>query len=114
MSDFTHVKPGNTVKRMLAGTVPVLLRVAKVDEQFIYCGTDDCHWKFDRKHGYEVDEELGWGVPRPDGGSMVTGSYLVPFDDSDLAVCKKCNGTGFYKREWGRSLTPHPCDECPK
>ena len=102
MSDFLDVKPGDTVRRLLAGTVPMSLQVSKVDEQFIYCGD----WKFDRKHGYEVDEDLGWGIPRQNGEPMTTGSYLLK------TKCKKCDGTGYYKREWGRSLIPHPCNEC--
>lgn len=78
MNSFMHVKEGDTVKRMLAGTVPQLLIVTKVDDKFIYSGTETCFWKFDRKLGYEVDEVLGWGVPPTDGGSVVTGSFLVP------------------------------------
>lgn len=81
------LKVGDKVRRLLAGTVPMELTVIKVDDDFIYCGTPDvpstmsdpeAAWKFNRTFGYEVDEELGWGVPQD--GSILTGSYLVQED----------------------------------
>lgn len=36
-------------------------------------------WLFDKTFGYEVDFELGWGVPGPDG-EIVTGSYIKAQD----------------------------------
>ena len=65
MASFEHVKVGDVVTRMLAGT-PMKLNVVGVTETLI-----DCGWKFDRKTGMEVDEDLGWG---PEFG--ITGSYL--------------------------------------
>jgi len=73
--NFEHVKVGDTVTRMLAGTVPMLQEVGKVDETFIYTFNDrvplEEGWKFRRSNGAEVDEELGWD------GITVTGSYLI-------------------------------------
>jgi hypothetical protein len=58
---------------MLAGQVPLLLRVSSVDDELIHCGGEPgVGWSFDRVTGAEVDEELGWG-PR----YGITGSYLV-------------------------------------
>jgi hypothetical protein len=72
---FTDVKAGDTVLRLLAGTIPMELSVSEVDADFIYCGAPGEGWKFDRETGAEVDEELGWG---PQFGA--TGSYLEARD----------------------------------
>lgn len=65
MSKFKDIKVGDTVTRMLAGTLPMKLEVTVVDE-FIHCGP----WKFSRKNGAEIDEDLEWD---DENG---TGSYL--------------------------------------
>lgn len=62
---FEHVKAGDTVTRMICGTMPMQLKVTKVDETLIHCGD----WTFDRITGGEVDEDLGWTAHR-------TGSVL--------------------------------------
>lgn len=74
--NFDHVRAGDIVTRMLAGTIPMNLRVAKVDDTLIYCGGESA-WTFDRKTGIEVDHDLGWG---PQYG--VTGSYLVSVESA--------------------------------
>lgn len=61
----THIKPGDTVTRMLAGQIAMPLKVTKVDETCIYCGD----WKFDRETGMEIDDMLGWT-------KSSSGSYL--------------------------------------
>ena len=59
---FEHVLPGDVVIRMLAGTIPMRLRVAKVDDTLIYCGDfDESAWTFARSTGAKVDHTLGWG-----------------------------------------------------
>ena len=68
---LSEAAPGDIVTRLLAGTIPMELRVTAVDARFIYCGPAGSGWKFDRASGAEVDEELGWG---PQFGA--TGSYL--------------------------------------
>lgn len=67
--DFTHIEVGDTVKRMLAGKIPMDLKVTEITEDLIVTGGG---WTFDRRTGAEVDEDLQWG---PKYG--VTGSYLV-------------------------------------
>ena len=70
---FEQIREGDLVTRLLGGTVPMRLRVAKVDDKLIYCGgTDESAWMFDRETGAEVDHDLGWG---PAYGR--TGSFLV-------------------------------------
>jgi hypothetical protein len=64
---FEHIKVGDVVIRMLAGVIPMKLTVTHLDHTFIYCGD----WKFRRRNGAEVDEELGWDTHG-------TGSYLIP------------------------------------
>lgn len=76
------IKAGDRVTRLLSGTVPHELTVTAIDDRFIYCGAEFTDgeefagWKFDKTFGYEVDEDLGWGVPDIDK-RIVTGSYLV-------------------------------------
>lgn len=59
---------GDTVTRMLAGTIPMTLRVSAITDTRIFCGP----WEFDRETGAEVDDGLNWGPP-----PKQTGSYLV-------------------------------------
>lgn len=67
--DCRSVKVGDTVTRMLAGVVPMDLRVTAVDDRLIHCGD----WTFDRSTGAEVDEDLGWDA-------SVTGSMIVGWE----------------------------------
>ena len=67
--DFSDLKEGDTVTRLLAGVVPMTMTVESVDDTLIYMKGG---WKFDRKNGFEVDEELAWGVK-----SGYTGSFLT-------------------------------------
>lgn len=62
------MKPGQTVRRMLAGCVPMDLVVTAVTPDRIICGD----WEFDRATGAEIDDYLDWG-PSP----KFTGSYLL-------------------------------------
>ena len=54
---------------MLAGTVPVVCTVEKVEDGIVYMAGG---WTFDQLTGIEEDEELGWGVR-----FGYTGSFLV-------------------------------------
>lgn len=65
---FKHLKVGDRVVRMLAGKLPMDLKVTKVEGNIITCGW----WTFDMETGAEIDEDLGWGPP-----PKWTGSYLV-------------------------------------
>ena len=68
-TDFlASLQVGDTVTRMLAGVVPMVLRVTAMDDKLITCGA----WTFDRATGGEVDEDLGWD------GVNHTGSVLTP------------------------------------
>lgn len=62
---FNKIKIGDTVTRILAGGVPMQIKVSAIDDTLIHCGP----WKFSRKNGAEIDEELGWSEKQ-------TGSYL--------------------------------------
>ena len=66
-SPFRNLKVGDTVTRMLAGTVPMELKITEITDELIACGP----WTFDKNTGAEVDLELGWG-------NIITGSFLVP------------------------------------
>lgn len=73
---FGHIKPGDQVMRYLSSAeIPMRLTVTHVDDRFIYCAGLD-GWKFDRKTGAEVDEELGWGALNPETGVIETGSII--------------------------------------
>ncbi len=73
MKSLQEIKPGDTVTRWLAGTIPMDLRVQSVTDDII-----DCGWTFDRKTGAEVDEDLGWGPP-----PKMTGSYIVVKEEGE-------------------------------
>lgn len=79
---FFHVKAGDTVTRMFAGKIPMNLKVSYVTDKLIVCGKDEhSGWCFDRKVGFEVDKQIGWGLQK--NGSIHTGSYLVPYQPKD-------------------------------
>jgi hypothetical protein len=63
------IQVGDKVVRMLAGTIPMELKVTEITEDLIVCGW----WTFDKRTGAEVDEELGWGPPPKYDH---TGSYI--------------------------------------
>jgi hypothetical protein len=56
---------GDTVIRKFHGGYSMKLKIINIDENFIYCGP----WKFDKKTGAEIDEELGWN-------NKGTGSFI--------------------------------------
>lgn len=62
------MKVGDTVTRMLAGKVPMHLRITEITDNLIVCGD----WRFDRVTGAEIDEDLDWGPP-----PKMTGSFLL-------------------------------------
>ncbi len=51
---FSHIKVGDTVTRMLAGKIPMELKVTDVTDIAIICGW----WTFDRKTGVEIDDDI--------------------------------------------------------
>ncbi len=57
---------GDTITRMLAGVVPMKLKITEITPKHIVCGA----WKFHRITGAEVDEDLGWD------GLSHSGSYI--------------------------------------
>ena len=80
-SPFRQIEVGDLVRRRLGRDGPIMeLKVSELSHDFIFCGPPGQGWKFDHEYGYEIDEELGWGVARPDGEGgveYVTGSYLL-------------------------------------
>lgn len=57
--DMTGVRAGDIVIRMLAGKIAQPMKVTHVDDKLIHCGP----WTFDRKTGFEVDEEISQYLP---------------------------------------------------
>ena len=51
---FEYIKVGDTVTRMLSGTIPMELKVSEITEDRIVCGP----WEFDRTTGHEIDEDI--------------------------------------------------------
>lgn len=68
MTDFKHIKVGDVITRMLAGKVPMQLKVSEVTEDKIIAGW----YTFDRIYGAEIDEDLNWGPP-----PLATGSFIL-------------------------------------
>lgn len=64
---FRYVQVGDVVTRLLGGSIPMRLQVTDLDDELIHCGG----WTFDRDSGFEVDEDLGWGLRYG-----ITGSFL--------------------------------------
>lgn len=60
-----HVKVGDKVVRMLAGTIPMTLGVTGLTEKEILCGP----YTFSKVNGAEIDHDLGWDETK-------TGSFL--------------------------------------
>lgn len=52
---FRDVKKGDTVHRMLAGTIPMDLIVTDITDDMIVTGGG---WEFDRDTGVEVDDMI--------------------------------------------------------
>lgn len=50
---FEHIKEGDVVTRMLAGTIKIKMKVTSVDNN-IHCGP----WVFDRITGHEIDHDI--------------------------------------------------------
>jgi len=67
-----NLKVGDEVTRMLAGVLPMKLKITKIENGLIYCG----NWTFDLETGMEEDECLHFG--RKYG---FTGSFLVEKHD---------------------------------
>jgi len=74
-----ELKVGDTVTRMLAGTIPMELRVTEITETEILCGPRGVGYMFDKATGAEIDEELGWGPP-----PKMTGSFIARSGDGDV------------------------------
>lgn len=62
------IEVGDVVTRILAGEIPVKLKVTDIKDGRVICGA----WEFDAKTGAEIDDDLGWGPP-----PKRTGSFLV-------------------------------------
>lgn len=73
---FAHIKVGDTVIRLLAGTVRMPVTVFEVTDNIIKARVPeigDDYWQFDIATGCEIDPDLGWGPP-----PQWTGSFLLP------------------------------------
>jgi hypothetical protein len=71
---LADIRPGDIITRMLAGTIPMQLRVTKVHEELIFCGS----WTFNQATGVEEDAELGWGQ-----SFGITGSFITKVERED-------------------------------
>ena len=66
---FRYLKVGDKVDRNLGG-VTMTLVVGDIDEEFVWCGSEngivpatrDHGWKFDLGYGVETDDEMEWGI----------------------------------------------------
>lgn len=85
---FMDLKSGDKVIRLLGGEVPMEMTVYCVNDDAIFCVVADAPgpcgleqeefneetwpgWKFCRKTGVEIDEELGWGPQFGRSGSFL-------------------------------------------
>ena len=61
------MKEGDKVTRMLAGCLPMELKITELTDDLVVCGP----WQFDRATGAEIDEDLDWGPPPRHTGSVL-------------------------------------------
>lgn len=61
------MKVGDVITRMLAGTIPMKLKITEITDDQIICGA----WQFDKATGAEIDDHLNWGPP-----PKMTGSFI--------------------------------------
>lgn len=67
MASFRDLKVGDSVTRMLAGSIPMPLKVTKIEGHVIHCGA----YTFHADNGGEIDEDMGWDPPRTPTGSIL-------------------------------------------
>jgi hypothetical protein len=60
------MKIGDIVTRMMAGLIPMKLRVTEITDNRIVCGG----YEFDKATGAEIDDACGWGT-------KFSGSFLI-------------------------------------
>lgn len=87
---------GDEITRMLAGSIPMKLKVTEITEDRIICGG----WEFDKKTGAEIDDDLGWGPPTLEEPNKMTGSFIKMPDITYVQVEAEptpCSGCGFMK-----------------
>ena len=63
----TELKVGDTVIRLLAGSVVMYVQITKITDDVIECGD----WVFCRKTGVEIDDYLNWGPQYGKSGSFL-------------------------------------------
>jgi hypothetical protein len=74
---FRHLKPGDRVTRMLAGTLPMEMQVTQNEDGVITCAAVEgdvlihAGWTFNADNGGEIDADLGWDPPRTPTGSIL-------------------------------------------
>ena len=61
---------GDKVRRMLASHLYFDLKVSNITEDYIICGSKYT-WKFCKKTGMEINEELQWGPQYNYSGSFI-------------------------------------------
>ncbi|MEJ8816041.1 hypothetical protein WKW77_33635 [Variovorax ureilyticus] len=70
--ELTEVQVGDTLTRMLGGTIPMQLKVTRANERFVYCATPGGdEWTFERDSGVEYDSGLRWGSEFGISGSFI-------------------------------------------
>lgn len=79
---FRDLKPGDRVTRLLAGLLPMEMRVLRIEGDNLICfpveaasymdenDPGSCY-TFNRDNGGEVDLELGWNPPHTPTGSVL-------------------------------------------
>lgn len=79
---FRDLKPGDHVIRMLAGVLPMEMRVLRIEGDTLVCFPVEASdfmnesdpgscYTFNRDNGGEIDLELGWNPPHTMTGSIL-------------------------------------------
>ena len=65
-ADFSTVKVGDVVTRLLGGVIPMLVNVTEITPAHIVCGP----WVFDKQTGEEIDDDISCSVSRLDAAAL--------------------------------------------
>ena len=68
---ISDLQVGDTVRRIIRGVAAMEMKVTGVTDDKVICGP----WEFCRLSGAEIDEDLNWGPPPKQTGSMIMLKY---------------------------------------
>jgi len=100
---------GKRVKRLVAGDEFMDMEIVEVKDDEVVCApvdevlgvlaVDGLMYRFDRRTGAEIDDELDWGPPTPEKPERWTGSYIQDIEETGDTDDGGTPGVGVQERE---------------